>query len=99
MQETPSGLLQKATKIYFDSKKAVLAESGDVIPPLKEHQIKKGDFTGEIGHVINQKIIGRENDREIIFFKTVGIAAQDLMATKSIYEKACKQNIGRKWGN
>ena len=51
-------------------------------------------FTGEIGQVVSGDLIGRENDDEIIFFETVGIAAQDLMATKSIYDKAARQNVG-----
>lgn len=40
------------------------------------------------------ELTGRENDNEIVFFETVGIAAQDLMATKSIYDNAVKQNVG-----
>lgn len=97
MQETPAELVQKAAKIYFDSQDAVLAESGDLIIPLKEKLISKKVLTGDIGQVINKKIPARENDNEMIFFKTVGIAAQDLTTTKSIYQKACQQKVGTQW--
>lgn len=94
MEETPAELVAKADKIYFDSKDAVLAESGDIIIPLNKGLVSNADFTGEIGQVVSGELTGRENDNEIIFFETVGIAAQDLMATKSIYDNAVKQNVG-----
>jgi len=94
MEETPAELVAKADKIYFDSKDAVLAESGDIIIPLNKGLISNADFTGEIGQVVSGEVTGRENDNEIIFFETVGIAAQDLMAAKSIYDNAVKQNVG-----
>lgn len=87
MQETPPELLQRASKIYFDSKEAVLSEAGDLLVPLENEEITKKNFMGDIGQVINQKIVGRENEEEIIFFETVGIAAQDLMTSKSIFDK------------
>lgn len=87
MQEIPSELLQRASKIYFDSEEAVLTEAGDLLIPLAKKEITKEKFIGDIGQVINGKIIGREDDEEIIFFKTVGIAAQDLMTAKSIFDK------------
>ncbi|MEB3364008.1 hypothetical protein SDC49_10580 [Lactobacillus sp. R2/2] len=94
MEETPAELVAKADKIYFDSKDAVLAESGDIIIPLNKGLVSDSDFTGEIGQVVSGEVTGRENDNEIIFFETVGIAAQDLMAAKSIYDNAVKQNVG-----
>lgn len=97
MEETPTELVIKADKIYFDSRDAVLSESGDILIPLKNNQIKDNSFTGELGEVINGSIVGRENDKEIIFFKTVGIAAQDLITTKAIYQKALKNRIGTNW--
>ena len=94
MEETPAELVAKADKIYFDSKDAVLAESGDIIIPLNKGLVSDSDFTGEIGQVVSGELTGRENDNEVIFFETVGIAAQDLMAAKSIYDNAVKHNVG-----
>ncbi|BDR58935.1 ornithine cyclodeaminase family protein [Xylocopilactobacillus apicola] len=97
MQETPLELLQRAAKIYFDSKEAVLAEAGDLLQPLQKNQITQTNFIGELGKVISGELTGRSNDEEIIFFKTVGIAAQDLMTAKSIYEKARANQKGLEW--
>ncbi|MCH4009224.1 ornithine cyclodeaminase family protein [Companilactobacillus sp.] len=99
MEETPVELVEKADKIYFDSKDAVLAEAGDILIPLDKKMITDADFTGDIGEVIGEKVVGRENDDEIIFFKTVGIAAQDLTTAKSIHDKAVEQGFGTYWND
>lgn len=98
MQEMDPAILPRASKIYFDSREAVLSESGDILIPLEEGIITEKDFTGDLGDVLLGKVVGRENDDEIIVFETVGVAAQDLVAAKEIYEKAIKAGVGITWG-
>lgn len=97
MQEMDPKLLNIASKIYFDSKDAVLTESGDILKPLANGTISEDDFTGEIGEYILGKIPGRENDDEIIVFKNVGIGALDLVTAVEIYKKAAQNKIGLEW--
>ena len=98
MQEMDPAIRPRASKIYFDSREAVLSESGDILIPLEEGIITEEDFTGDLGDVLLGKVVGRENDDEIIVFETVGVAAQDLVAAKEIYEKAVKAGVGITWG-
>ncbi|HGS9346520.1 TPA: ornithine cyclodeaminase family protein, partial [Clostridioides difficile] len=42
-------------------------------------------------------IPGREDDDEIIVFKTVGIGVQDVVTAKRIYDKAKENGIGIDW--
>ena len=51
-------------------------------------------FTGDLGQVIKGEIVGRENDEEIIVFETVGVATQDLVAAREIYDKAVAAGVG-----
>ena len=97
MQEMDPAVLPRASKIYFDSKEAVLAESGDILIPLEKGVITKDDFTGDLGDVLLGKTTGRENDDEIIVFETVGVATQDLVTAKAIYEKAVVAGAGYRW--
>lgn len=97
MQEMDPEILPRASKIYFDSREAVLAESGDILIPLQSGKITESDFTGDLGQLIKGEIKGRENDQEIIIFETVGVATQDLIAAKEIYEKAKEAGIGMEW--
>jgi ornithine cyclodeaminase len=97
MQEMDPVILERASKLYFDSEEAVLSEAGDILIPLEDGIITKDDFTGDIGEVLMGKIGGRENDEEIIVFKTVGIGAQDLVTAQKIYERALEEKIGTEW--
>lgn len=97
MQEMDPVILERAAKIYFDSEQAVLSEAGDILIPLKNGTITNDDFTGDIGEVLLGNLVGRENDEEIIVFKTVGIGAQDLVTAKKIYDNAREQKVGTEW--
>ncbi len=97
MQELDPAVLPRASKIYFDSAEAVLSESGDMLIPLEKGIITKEDFTGDLGDVLLGNIKGRESDDEIIIFETVGVAAQDLVTAKVIYEKAVAAGAGYRW--
>lgn len=97
MQEMDPVVLTRASKIYFDSEEMVLSEAGDILIPLADGTITKDDFTGDLGEVILGNVVGRENDEEIIVFKTVGVATQDLLTAKTIYDNAIKANIGIDW--
>lgn len=97
MQEMSPTLLTRASKIYFDSQEAVLSEAGDILIPLEEGIITKEDFTGDLGNVLKGEVTGRTKEDEIIVFKSVGVAAQDLVAAREIYERAVKSGIGMQW--
>ena len=97
MQEMHPAVLTRASKIYFDLEEMVLSEAGDILIPLADGTITKDDFTGDLGDVILGNVVGRENDEEIIVFKTVGIATQDLVTAKTIYDKAMVAGIGIDW--
>lgn len=97
MQEMDPVILERASKIYFDSEEAVLAESGDILIPLADGRITKEAFTGDIGEVLSGKINGRETNDEIIVFKTVGIGPQDLVTAQKIYERALEKQVGTNW--
>ena len=97
MQEMDPAILTRASKIYFDSKEAVLSESGDILIPLEQGTITEEDFTGDLGNVIKGELAGRENEEEIIVFETVGVATQDLGAARTIYDKAVEAGVGIEW--
>ncbi|RDY26071.1 ornithine cyclodeaminase family protein [Romboutsia weinsteinii] len=97
MQEIDPVALTRASKIFFESTDAVLAESGDILIPLEQGLVSKENISGELGSVITGDIIGRESDDEIIVFKTVGIGVQDVVTAKRIYDKAITNKIGIEW--
>lgn len=95
--ELDPAVLPRASKIICDYKDAVLSESGDLLIPLADGTIKDSDIQGSLGDVLDGRIKGRENDEEIIVFESVGVASQDLVAAKMIYDKAVACGGGTEW--
>lgn len=97
MQELDPAIFARCSKLYFDSRSAVLSESGDITKPLADGALTEAQFTGDIGDVLLGKVVAREHDDEIIVFKAVGVGIQDLVAAKHIYARAKEQGVGTEW--
>lgn len=95
--EMDPAILPRASKIICDSKAAALSETGDLLIPIADGLITEDDILGDLGDVIIGNIPGRESDDEIIVYETVGVAAQDLVTAKAIYDKAVEMGVGTKW--
>lgn len=93
MQEIPSETVARA-KVVVDSRSASLVEAGDLIIPLKEGLISEADIHGEIGQVAAGVIPGRESADEVTFFKSVGVAVQDVAVAGLVLRRAAEQNLG-----
>jgi len=93
MQEVPSRTVARA-KIVVSSISAAFAEAGDLIIPLKEGLITESSIHGEIGNIISGTIRGRESEEEITFFKSTGLAVQDVAVGDFIRRTAEQKGIG-----
>ncbi len=96
--ELDPAVLPRASKIICDSVDAALSETGDLLIPLADGLITREDIQGSLGDVINGTIAGRKSVDEIIVYETVGVAAQDLVTAKVIYDKALAAGVGTVWG-
>lgn len=95
MQEVPAETLQRA-RIFVDSRAASLEEAGDLIQPLRAGLFDEAHICGELGEVVSGQIPGRQNNNEITYFKSVGIAVQDAKAAQVALTNAREMNLGRK---
>jgi len=87
MQEIDPEIL-KNSKIYVDSSKAVLSESGDFIKPISDRLITSDCIHAEIGDLIIGKKTGRQSPDEITVFKSVGLAVQDLYIANEVHHNS-----------
>lgn len=94
MQEIDEETLSKCSKIVVDSMEGVKEEAGDFIIPSKKGTWSFEQINGEIGQLATGQIVGRENEEEITFFKSVGIAYFDLTVAAAVYEKATSAGVG-----
>ncbi|MGQ9598704.1 MAG: ornithine cyclodeaminase family protein [Anaerolineae bacterium] len=93
MQEVPAETVARA-RVVLDSRLASLAEAGDLIIPLQKGLIQEKDIHGEIGEVAAGKIPGRQSAEEITFFKSVGVAVQDVAVATLILRRATDLGLG-----
>ncbi|MGD9974323.1 MAG: ornithine cyclodeaminase family protein [Desulfatirhabdiaceae bacterium] len=87
MQEVDETTVRKA-RVVVDSRKACLAEAGDLI-------ISGATIHAEIGEIINKTNTGRESADQITFFKTVGVAVQDAAAAAVVLAEAETLGLGK----
>lgn len=70
------------------------SEVGEMEKAINEGIFKKEDIVCEIGNVILGKNIGRTSNEEITIFDASGLATQDLITAKVLYDKANDLGIG-----
>jgi ornithine cyclodeaminase/alanine dehydrogenase len=84
----------RRVKFVADHVPACLAEAGEIMIPIHEGGYSEQDIHGSIGEVIRGTKPGRTSDEEITFFKSVGLAVQDVMTAQRVYELAGRAGIG-----
>jgi len=87
MQEIDAVTLKRA-RVIVDSREACQAEAGDIIKA-------EATIDAEIGDIVNGTCPGRENDTEITFFKSVGVACQDAAAAAAVLAGAEEKGLGQ----
>ncbi|MCJ1657088.1 ornithine cyclodeaminase family protein [Staphylococcus sp. NRL 16/872] len=92
MQELPSDSMLVANKIVVESVEAAMEETGDLKVPQEEGIITKESLHGELGDIVAGKIPGRENDKEVTLFKSVGLAIVDIVVANYFYKKAVENS-------
>jgi len=86
----------KMSKLVVDSREAILKESGDVIIPIEEGVIDESHIYAELSEIVSGVKRGRTSDEEVTLFKSVGLAIEDAVTAKLVYEKAVKEGLGIK---
>jgi alanine dehydrogenase len=93
MQEVDAETIRRA-KVVIDFRAASLAEAGDLIIPMKQGIVTEKHIHAEIGEIITGRKPGRSSETEITYFKSVGVAVQDVAAARRVLEKARTLSLG-----
>ena len=93
MHEIPARTVVRS-KVVVDSRQACLAEAGDLIISISGGIISDKHIYAEIGEVAAGKIAGRESEGELTFFKSVGLAVQDVAVAELILRRAEELDLG-----
>jgi len=85
-QELEADILKYAKIVVDDIEQA--CHSGEINVPLSHGVIKTEDIYGILGEVVANIKKGRESDEEITVFDSTGLAVQDIICAKLVYDKA-----------
>lgn len=95
MREIPAETVQRAL-VVVDSREACLEEAGDIIQPIAAGLISSGHIHAELGEIVLGRRHGRTSPAQVTFFKSVGVAVQDVMAAQLALKRAHESGLGQK---
>lgn len=72
----------RRARIFVDTFEGALAEAGDLLDPIARGVIGRERVEGELAGLVRGEVAGRQTPDEIIVFKSVGTALEDLTAAR-----------------
>jgi alanine dehydrogenase len=93
-REMPTALVARA-RVFVDGRAGALAEAGDLLLPIAEGAFGAGHIAGELGEVVLGRAAGRTSASAVTIFKSLGMAAEDVVAAALVTERAKAAGLGR----
>jgi len=92
-RELDNAVLERATFVCCDSLEQARIEAGDLVEPV-ERGVLDWLEVHELAEVVGGETTGRQADDDIVVFKSLGIAAEDVAAAALVYERALDHGAG-----
>ena len=83
----------RGAKVVNDSIDQCVAK-GETQHPIAQGILRREDIHAEIGQILLGQKAGRENDTEITIFDSTGMAVQDNVTARRVYDNAVEQGVG-----
>ncbi len=84
MREADSEAVARA-RVFVDTHQGARSEAGDLLIPLAEGRIAADHIRGELAQLVAGSVPGRQSEREVTLFKSVGTAIEDLVAAETAF--------------
>jgi ornithine cyclodeaminase/alanine dehydrogenase-like protein (mu-crystallin family) len=85
-REIDAAAVERAGLIAADSVEQAKEEAGDLIQAANEGRLDWGRVV-DLSGVVAERLPGRGSEREITLFESQGLAIEDLLVAKEVYEK------------
>ena len=90
-REYPASLMARSS-ISVDSRAGARSEAGDILMAIADGAITEAHILGELGSRPSRK-----SSEEITFFKSLGMAVEDVAAAKLVYNRAVAAGVGTRF--
>lgn len=91
--EIDDALVQRA-RLFTDFTDSAVELGGDIRGAISRGVITRSHILGCVGDVITGKVPARQGPEDITLFKSLGMAAEDLVSCAYIADKAEQRNVG-----
>ncbi len=92
-RELDNAVLERAAFVCCDSRAQARVEAGDLVEPV-ERGVLDWLEVHELADVVGGELQGRQHDDDIVLFKSLGIAAEDLAVAKLVVDRARERGVG-----
>ncbi|MFY0646071.1 ornithine cyclodeaminase family protein [Sulfitobacter geojensis] len=83
------------TPIWVDYLPSTRVQAGEIVDLIADGRFTENRIMAEIGRVLAGEASGRTSQEQQTAYRSLGVAAQDLMAAKAVVEAATAQGIGQ----
>ena len=73
-----------------------MAQAAELLRAIDDGIVDAGHVRAEIGQVLAGTATGRSSDVAVTVYKSVGVASQDIVTSRRIYERALAKGAGKK---
>ena len=82
-------------RVVVEDRESALEEAGDLIIPIEEGLVPRDVIDADLGEIVNGDAPTGRAGRELTFFKSVGVAAQDVAIGAEVLRRAEAEGVGR----
>jgi len=93
MREIDAALVQKS-RLFVDYRPSALAQAREIIEALESDLIPPEHILGEVGALLEGRVTGRRGAQDITLFRSLGIAAEDIVCAHFAVQQARLQGMG-----
>lgn len=92
-READDELVAKS-RFIVDYRASTLDQAGEFLHAMKAGVVDENHIVGEIGEVLSGKIAARPSATDITVYKSLGVAAQDIVTAQNVFALALAENAG-----
>jgi alanine dehydrogenase len=92
-RELDNAVLERAAFVCCDSAEQARLEAGDLVEPV-ERGVLDWLEVHELAEVVGGQVSGRARDEDVVLFKSLGVAAEDLAVAKLVVDRARERGLG-----
>jgi ornithine cyclodeaminase/alanine dehydrogenase-like protein (mu-crystallin family) len=82
------------SRYFVDYRGSAMAQAGELLDAIKAGRVTESHIVGEIGEVLSGGVTGRATDDDVTVYKSLGVAAQDLVSALVVYRHAQERGLG-----